>query len=120
MPAPARRALIDGLFAATWGGGQGIAEPAAVAAIAREAGLPETVLADAVTADGKLRVREQTAHALASGAFGVPTIFADGELFFGVDSLPHLEEFLRGEDPVTADIVERWARLPAAATRKAR
>lgn len=51
------------------------------------------------------------------GGFGVPTYTTDGELFFGVDSLGHLELFLRGEDPLEPEALERWRRLPSTATR---
>jgi 2-hydroxychromene-2-carboxylate isomerase len=117
MPAEQRRALVTGLFAATWGGGGGVSDPSGVAAVLAEVGLPADLLAQAQTAEGKAAVRAQTDQALALGAFGVPTMVADGELFFGCDSLPHLERFLRGEDPVRAEVVERWERLPASATR---
>ena len=32
--------------------------------------------------------------------FGVPTLIADGELFFGFDDFPWLERFLDGRDPL--------------------
>jgi hypothetical protein len=47
---------------------------------------------------------------------------ADGELFFGSDSLPHLEAFLRGVDPAAsasaAELKERWREMPASARRR--
>jgi hypothetical protein len=58
-----------------------------------------------------------TDELLKLGGFGVPSYTADGELFFGVDSLGHLEAFLRGEDPVKPEAVERWRHLPASARR---
>lgn len=36
---------------------------------------------------------------------------------FYFDSLPFLEGFLRGEDPVPEGLLARWADLPANATR---
>jgi hypothetical protein len=42
---------------------------------------------------------------------------ADGELFFGVDSLSHLERFLRGEDSLTREELERLRNLPVGASR---
>lgn len=52
-----------------------------------------------------------------AGGFGVPTVLADEELFFGVDSLGHLERFLRGEDPLSREERERLRTLPMAASR---
>jgi len=68
-------------------------------------------------ADIKARLRHGTLEAIEAGVFGVPTMLVDGELFFGVDSLPFLEQFLEGRDPVSAEDVARWATLPATASR---
>ena len=56
-------------------------------------------------------------YLLALEGFGVPTLVADGELFWGVDSLGHLERFLRGEDPITPEEAERLRKLPVGASR---
>jgi 2-hydroxychromene-2-carboxylate isomerase len=120
MPEPARRALIDRLYAAVWGGGPGVTEPAEVVAAARAAGLDgEQVVRDAGAQETKDLLRRRTEEAVAEGVFGVPATIADGELFWGVDSLPHLERFLDGRDPVTPEMVARWATLPAGAVRRA-
>jgi len=120
MDAGVRRVLVDRLFAAVWAGGGGVTDRDVVAAIAASAGVSPAALADAESPEGKARVRRQTDEALAQGAFGVPTAVVDGELFFGSDSLAHLDRFLAGRDPVTPDIVERWAHLPSSAPRQPR
>lgn len=117
MPAELRHALVDRLFATPWTWGGNLADRATVAAIARDVGLPDTALADAETPENKARLKRQTDEAMAAGAFGVPTMIADGELFFGSDSLPHLERYLAGLDPVTPEVVAQWTNLPAAAHR---
>jgi 2-hydroxychromene-2-carboxylate isomerase len=115
LPAPpaARRALIDAIFASTWVTGEGSTERAVVARAADAAGLGgDEALAAAETDENKLRLRRQTDEALAAGVFGVPTMFVDGEMFFGNDSLPHLERFLRGELPaLSASLVEWGSKL---------
>jgi 2-hydroxychromene-2-carboxylate isomerase len=119
MPEPVRRALIDGLFAAAWGGGRGVTDPAEVAAVATAAGLPgEDAVRDAGSPAVKDLLRRHTDEALAEGVFGVPTMLVEGELFWGVDALPHLDAFLDGRDPVTPELVARWAELPASAIRR--
>jgi len=115
----ARRALVGQLFAAAWGGGGGVAGPDEVAQAADAAGLDgEQVVRDAGAAEIKALLRRQTDEALDAGAFGVPTMLVGDELFWGVDSLPHLDRFLEGRDPVTAEMLARWASLPASAARR--
>jgi 2-hydroxychromene-2-carboxylate isomerase len=118
LPPEKKRALIDALFAAAWQRCQNLADPAVVAAAATAAGIPPECLDEAATPEAKSRLRAQTDEAIAAGAFGVPTVFVRGEMFFGCDSLPHLERYLHGEDPVPRDLLERWQNLPAGATRR--
>lgn len=117
--AQAQRRLIDGLFTATWGAGAGVTDPYLVGAIADQAGLDGAALVRAAGGEeAKARVRQSTERALALGVFGVPTFVVDGELFWGCDALPDVEAFLRGEDPVSAALLARWADLPASAGRR--
>ena len=112
--------IIDALFAATWGGGDGIDGPERVAAVLRQAGIDEApLMARSSTPEAKERLRRNTEEALARGAFGVPTMFVEGEMFFGFDSFPAIEAFVRGEDPVAKhrDLLEQWAKLPVGASR---
>jgi 2-hydroxychromene-2-carboxylate isomerase len=110
--------VIDRLYDMTWGDGPGITDPRVVAPALDELGLGGTALVEqAQTPENKQRVKDQTATALERGAFGVPTIFADGELFWGDDSLEDLEVFLRGKDPASPDKIQRWANLPSSAQR---
>jgi 2-hydroxychromene-2-carboxylate isomerase len=113
-----RAAVIDGLFDAVWGGGPGVEDPAQVAAIATARGVDGAALvARAATDEAKARVRAQTEQAIADGCFGIPTMFVDGELFWGFDSFPHMERRLLGKDPADAIDFSRWANLPASAQR---
>ncbi|APR88116.1 2-hydroxychromene-2-carboxylate isomerase [Minicystis rosea] len=118
MPADAQRALIDALYRATWAGGGGVNGVPEVTAAIAAAGLdPEATIREATSDAGKARVRARTEEALARGAFGVPTIWIDGELFWGLDAFPHVERFLEGKDPIDREALLRWANLPAAASR---
>lgn len=116
-----RTRLVDGLFAAVWGGsGPGVTDPEVVAGIARDAGLDGAALvAAAATEEAKSRLKAQTDAALAEGTFGVPTIIADGEIFWGLDAFPHLERRLSGEDPIDRLDLARYRDLPASASRRA-
>jgi len=114
--------IIDALYAATWGGGDGIDGEGRVAAVLSEAGIDAAPLIERARGqEAKDRLRRNTDEAIARGAFGVPTLFVNGELFFGFDSFPDIEAFLRGDDPVASyrHVIDRWASLPAAAVRPA-
>lgn len=121
-PADQKR-LIDLLFEATWGSGVGdglwgVEDAQTIAKIVAAAQLdPAAALSEALSDDNKARVRAQTDDALKQGVFGVPTVIADGELFWGLDAFPHLDAFLRGQDPVNPDLITRWRDLPASARR---
>lgn len=113
-----RRRLIDALYAATWVDGTGIETPESVAAAAQKAGFDGAALVLAAQQpEAKLRLREATAQAVARGVFGVPTVIAEDEIFWGTDGLDHVETCLRGEDPVPKDL--SWAERPASAMRRA-
>ena len=118
MPDDARVRLVDALFDAAWGGHGGCETPAQVIAAARRAGLDgEALVARASEPEAKERLRAATAEAIAAGVFGVPSFVTGGEVFWGVDAIPHLDEFLAGRDPVPADAAARWKDLPATARR---
>jgi 2-hydroxychromene-2-carboxylate isomerase len=106
---PDQRAIIDALYAAAWGGGGGVHDEALVHNALAARGLP----ADALIAEGKSdaakrRLREATDRALAQGCFGVPTLFVDGELFWGFDSFAHVDRYLAGKDPVSKEQLAIW------------
>src|SRR5678815_5673706 len=68
--------------------GPGITEPEVVATLATDAGFDGPAAPRAAgTEPVKARLKAQTDEALAHGAFGVPTLLVDGELFWGYDSL---------------------------------
>jgi 2-hydroxychromene-2-carboxylate isomerase len=114
-----RRRLVDGLYRATWEHGQDVTDPEVVVRIADTAGIDGAALVRAAQTDAvKARLRAQTDEALAHGAFGVPSIVVDGELFWGYDSFAHIELRLAGRDPIAGVDLLEWARLPAGATRR--
>jgi 2-hydroxychromene-2-carboxylate isomerase len=118
LDAAPKRALIGRLFHAAWGGGGGVSDPADIAAMAAEIGLDgRRLMAEADAAETKALLRRRTDEAIAEGAFGVPTIIADTELFWGIDSFPFIDAFLRGEDAVTPELLERWAHIQPSASR---
>ncbi len=118
MPPEERERLVDALFEGAWGGAGGCESADQVLAAATRAGLDgAALLARASEPAAKDALRRATDDALAAGVFGVPSFRVDGEVFWGVDALPHLDDWLRGEDPVPADAASRWADLRASAQR---
>lgn len=120
--ADARGRAVDALFDATWGGGDGVTDPTAVAGILDGVGLSGAALVQRATEpEIKAQVRAQTEHALAIGVFGVPSFVVDAEpqpeVFWGQDSVPHLMAYLQGSDPADGR-VQVWAELPVQAARR--
>jgi 2-hydroxychromene-2-carboxylate isomerase len=109
------REVIDALYRAIWAGGGGVETEEAVASALGARGAE--LLAAANEPATKQKLRDATDAAIAAGVFGVPTMIADGELFWGVDSFPHLERFLAGRDPITPEDAAAFARLVPSANR---
>ncbi len=66
----------------------------------------------------KARLRAGTEEAIAAGVFGVPTLAAGGELFWGLDALPMAEAALADPGLLTRGEMARFASLPTGAERK--
>jgi 2-hydroxychromene-2-carboxylate isomerase len=116
-----RVALVDRLFRATWAEGRAVSEPETVRALLQEQGLPaDALLAAAATDPIKQRLRDTTEQALAHGIFGVPTLRARGELFWGFDDLEYLEMFLGGRDVLSSDRheLQQWMKVRPSAQRR--
>jgi|GEM_PF-45418 len=118
---PAQRlALVSALFRETWGGGRGVTEPSVIASCANDSWLDGgDIVRRANEPAAKDRLRAQSARAVEEGVFGVPTVLVDGECFWGLDALPHLEAHLRGDDPVDEALLQRWGHVAPTAVRPA-
>jgi 2-hydroxychromene-2-carboxylate isomerase len=106
MGADEQLALIDALFDAVWVESRNVGDPDVVVEIIDRAGLDgEGLVGQSYEDDTKQTLRKETESAIALGAFGVPTMTVDGELFWGLDDLAFLEAFLDGSDPLP---LEQW------------
>lgn len=76
-----------------WCGGLDAADPGRLATLAAGLAPQRDPQSDAV----KRELREATEAAVACGVFGVPTVEAEGRRFWGLDGLPMLAAFLRGD-----------------------
>jgi 2-hydroxychromene-2-carboxylate isomerase/catechol 2,3-dioxygenase-like lactoylglutathione lyase family enzyme len=118
LPADRRRALVDTLFAATWQKSVNVSDPTHVSRLLEGAGFDGARLVEwAGSAEAKERVKKTTARALEAGAFGVPTMVVEGELFWGLDSFANLERWLEGKDPLKGTAGDPWKDVVASANR---
>ena len=121
MDAATRRALIDRIYAGIWAGdGANAEDEGTIARFAGEVGLDARgALESARSPEGKARLQDQTARAIADGVFGVPTVLVDGEPFWGVEALSELDHFLAdGKPTLDPDTLARWSAVTPSAVRK--
>jgi 2-hydroxychromene-2-carboxylate isomerase len=84
---------VDEVFKAMWGEPKKMDDPDVVRAVLTAAGLDgEALLARTQDQAVKDRLTANTQDSVARGAFGSPTFFVDGEIFFGKDRLSEVEE----------------------------
>jgi 2-hydroxychromene-2-carboxylate isomerase len=80
------------VYPAFWAEGENLGKPEVVLRVAEKAGLDARALLEAAgDAEVKAELRANTEEAVARGAFGAPTFFVEGEMFFGNDRLDFVE-----------------------------
>ena len=94
------RHVCEAVFKHVWCGGLNPTDPDRLAELTQRLQPARSPDSDEV----KDILRHNTEQAIADGVFGVPSIQADGEMFWGLDALPMLREYLQGDD---------WYRSPA-------
>jgi 2-hydroxychromene-2-carboxylate isomerase len=86
------------MFKAMWVEGRNLNDVKEVAAVLTAAGLDAAKFASRIQEqDVKDRLKATTDEAVARGAFGAPTSFVDGQMFFGNDRLAFVELALKGD-----------------------
>lgn len=84
---------VDAMFDYMWADCRKMDDPAVLMAALAEAGLPARELGELVQDAGvKQQLIDNTTQAVERGAFGSPTFFVDGEIYFGKDRLREVEE----------------------------
>lgn len=85
------------VFDATWVAGEDMGDPETVAGVLQGAGLDARALL-ALSQDPAIKAAlvDATEEAVARGVFGAPTLFMDGEMYFGQDRLDFVEAALKG------------------------
>jgi 2-hydroxychromene-2-carboxylate isomerase len=85
------------LFRAMWVEEKNVGDEAVLGEVISAAGLDAGAILGRIGDDDvKEALKANTAEAVERGAFGAPTFFVEGEMFFGNDRLDFLEEKLAG------------------------
>ncbi len=87
------RYVTEKLFLHVWQGGQDAADPQRLQELTDRLAPARDPNGDAV----KAQLKTLTDEAIALGVFGVPTMEVDGRLFWGLDALPMLRDYLDGD-----------------------
>lgn len=90
-----RAGFIDTLLPAIWERGLDVADVDALGKIIRDGGFDAPALL-ASTQDPAIKqaLIDNTENAVERGAFGIPTIYVEGEMYFGKERLGQIEEQL--------------------------
>ncbi len=86
--------LAGAVFAAVWTQERDIANPATLAELLVECGLPADLVARAQEPAVQARYDAQTREAIDAGVFGAPSYVVNGEIFWGQDRLNFLQRRL--------------------------
>ncbi|MBK9243435.1 MAG: 2-hydroxychromene-2-carboxylate isomerase [Burkholderiales bacterium] len=87
--------FLHAAFRAYFAQDRNLAEPEVLAAVASEVGVDPVQLARGIQEPAiKERLKALVDESIARGVFGAPTIFVDGEMFWGHDRLPQVERWL--------------------------
>ena len=88
------RYVCETLFRHVWVGGQDAADATRLAALTQQL----SPARDPGDASVKAQLRAHAEEAIAKGVFGVPAFEVDGKVFWGLDGLPMLRQYLEGDN----------------------
>ena len=109
-----RPEAVRRIFRSLWMSGENASDPARFTSLCRELGVDQAQLSAS-----KDLLRKNTEEAAAQGVFGVPSFVADGEVFWGADSIEFLNAFLADRAVLRNAEMRRLDALPIGAARKA-
>jgi 2-hydroxychromene-2-carboxylate isomerase len=108
-----RPEAVRRIFDFIWTTGEDASDAGRFSRLCGELGIDQASLAET-----KDLLRKNTEEAAQRGVFGVPSFFADGEVFWGADAIGFLKAFLADRRVVRNDEMRRVDGLPVAAARK--
>ena len=90
-------AYAQAVFNAVWVDGKDMGDPEVVIGVLQASGLDAAaIVARSQEPEVKAELISNTEAAVARGVFGAPTLFMDGEMYFGQDRLDFVEEASAG------------------------
>jgi 2-hydroxychromene-2-carboxylate isomerase len=110
---------VETAFDFVFGQGRDVSDPAVLADLARQLGLPD-VQAALHDPTVKERLRGNTDWAISKGVFGVPTFIAGDELFWGHDAFDMVTDYLREPALFSDPEMTRIDQLPVGVVRNKR
>ena len=108
---------VDAIFRHIWRDGCSGATAEELAHVARTLGVHDVEKAVS-SPTVKMQLRANTDNAIAAGVFGVPTLRVGGELFWGNDASPMVEEWLDDPQRFATDEYRRVVALPTGVERR--
>lgn len=90
------RYVCETLFRHVWVGGADAADAQRLQQVAHALAQGQPLAADPQGAEVKARLQAHTEDAIAQAVFGVPAFGVDGKIFWGLDALPMLRDYLVG------------------------
>jgi 2-hydroxychromene-2-carboxylate isomerase len=106
---------VKRIFEWIWMSGENAADAARFASLCNELGIaPETLASPEI----KDALRKNTEEAVARGLFGVPSFVADGEVFWGADSIEFVNAFLADPAVLRNGDMRRLDALPVGVQRQ--
>jgi 2-hydroxychromene-2-carboxylate isomerase len=88
---------VDVVYDAVWVAGENMSEPDVVARVLAAGDLDaEALMTLSQDPEVKAELISSTEEAVERGAFGAPTLYLDGEMYFGQDRIDFIEEGLAG------------------------
>ncbi len=87
---------MEAMFESIWTKAMNLNDQELLTQVATQSGMDANTFADGISSDEiKNQLRENTEFAINKGAFGVPTFYSDDEMFWGIDSMKFLVEYLK-------------------------
>ena len=108
------RYVCETVFRHVWVGGAEAVAASRMQSLAKQLAPARDISDEGV----KAQLKSHSADAIAAGAFGVPALEVDGKVFWGLDSLPMLRQYLEGNPWFDGPDWNSVARIPSGVARR--